>query len=83
MQESAFLLNDIYDAIDLIIKKNNVPLPENKIIISRSDKQNIETRFNEIFNSLTYVEAMMKVMGFINNILTDFRLKGIKKNYRL
>ena len=83
MQETAFLLNDIYEALDMIVKKNNIPLPENKIIIIKNDKQNIDNNFNVLFNNLSYAESMMKVIAYIQGILTDFRLKGIKKNYRL
>jgi hypothetical protein len=83
MQETAFLLNEIFDAIELIVKKNSLPQPDNKISLSKNDRGNIETLFFENFNQLTFNEAILKVQGFINNLLNDFRLKGIKKNYRL
>jgi hypothetical protein len=80
MQETAFLLNDIVEILDQLIKKSLVPMPETKLVLQ---KKEVSPRFFELFNGITFEESIKKNFEFLSNILTDFRFKGFKKSYKV
>jgi len=80
MQESAFILNDLLEALDMIIKKNSIPMPETVIKIN---KKAYTEAFFHLFNNKSYEFAVKKNFEHLDEILNDFRFKGLKKNYKL
>jgi hypothetical protein len=80
MQETAFFLNDILDLLEIIIKRNSVPMPETLL---KPQKKDVSPQFYELFNGIRYDESVKLNYDFLNSILIDFRFKGFKKNYKI
>ena len=79
LQETAFLLNDIYACLSSLIRNEEVPMPAKKIVIGPS-KFAISEKYKLTFNGKKYFEAVGIVKDFIDEILIDFSLHNIKRN---
>ena len=79
LQETAFLLNDIYACLSSLIRNEEVPMPAKKIVVGPS-KFAISEKYKLTFNGKKYFEAVGIVKDFIDEILIDFRLHSIKRN---
>lgn len=82
MKETAFLLNEILELLDKIISKNDIPMPDKKLLIEKN-KNSDENWFYEYFNNLTYKESIEKTYNFLKEIITDFRFKDIRRGFSL
>jgi hypothetical protein len=79
LQETAFLLNDIYACLGSMINNEAVPTPAKKIVIAPS-KFGISEKYKSVFNGKKYSEAVGLVRDYVDEVLIDFRLHSIKKN---
>ena len=79
LQETAFLLNDIYACLGSLINNEAVPTPAKKIVIAPS-KFGISEKYKSVFNGKKYSEAVGLVRDYVDEVLIDFRLHSIKKN---
>lgn len=81
MQETAFLLNDICDFFIKIINNHEIP-DQNKILVFEKGQQNhSDQSHKDLFKGRTYSESFHLVLSYMQDIITDFRFKGIKRQY--
>ena len=78
LQETAFLLNDIYSCLSSLIRDEAVPMPAKKIVIMPS-KFGVSEKYKTLFNGKKFSEAVLIVKDFLDEILIDFRLHSIKR----
>ncbi|MCG8569462.1 MAG: hypothetical protein MJB14_04930 [Spirochaetes bacterium] len=81
MQETAFLLNDIADLLKDILEKDELPEPEQRLLIENHLISQGNKWFTKEFQSHSNIESFQKVMSYLEGIILDFRLQGIKKRY--
>lgn len=76
LKETAFLLNEISDALKSVLKENRVPNADLKLSIS---EQNQKEWYNKNFKDLTSKECIEKVFNYLSDVIIDFRIKDIRK----
>lgn len=76
LKETAFLLNEISDALKSILKENRVPNADLKLSISDLNQKEWH---NKYFKDLTNKECIEKVYNYLADVIIDFRIKDIKK----
>lgn len=81
MKETAFLLNELLDVLEKILKNETIPLPENKILLDKPRNSKESSKFYENYNGLVFKEAFQKTINFLGEIIHDFRFKNIKKSH--
>ncbi|HNZ27295.1 MAG TPA: hypothetical protein PLG34_10835 [Spirochaetota bacterium] len=80
LQETAFLLNDILDALNKVLDSDGVYLADKKIAV-KAIKCVDGSNFQTIFKGLLHTDCVKKVRDYTEEIINDFRIKGIKRNY--
>jgi hypothetical protein len=80
MKDTAFLINDILGTLEQIIEDDKVPTPDQKLHVSKAQLLRDDNWFVEYFNDLTCKESMVKIYEYVQNAVSDFRFKYIKKN---
>lgn len=76
LKETAFLLNEICDALKSVLKENRVPNADLKLSIPDLDQKDW---YNNYFKNLSNKECIEKVFNYISDVITDFRIKDIRK----
>ena len=79
LQETAFLLNDIYDCLGSLIRNEAVPMAAKRIVIAPS-KFSVSEKYKLTFNGKKYSEVVSIVKDYLDEVLIDFRLHSIKRN---
>jgi len=77
MKETAFLFNELMEELQEVLDKNSIPFPSNRIILPKTLSQ--ESKFTKIFDNKTFKDAFIIVFEQLKQIITDFRIKDIKK----
>lgn len=73
IKETAFLLHDILKSLKQLLEEDSEFLETNKIKMDSYDEK------IKKFNSLTYKQAVILVINYINQIINDFRIKELKR----
>lgn len=79
LQETAFLLNDIAKTLNDVIQMDSIP-NSNKKLNTKEVMLKQNSWFYEYFKNLTHKESVQKVLKYVNEVIDDFRFKGIKKH---
>jgi len=77
MKETAFLFNELMDELQEIFNDNNIPFPTNRVVLPKALSQ--ENKFTKIFDNKTFKDAFVIVFEQLKLIISDFRIKDIKK----
>lgn len=79
LQETAFLLNDIHDCLETLLRDAASTIPAKKIVIVPS-KFGVSGKCKSIFNGKRYSNAFSIVRDYTEEVLKDFRLHSIRRN---
>ncbi len=77
MKETAFTFNDVMDELQDVWDKGAIPFPTNRMVLPKLLSQ--ESKFIKIFDNKTFREAFIIVYEHIKHIVSDFRIKDIKR----
>ena len=78
LQETAFLLNDIAKTLNDVIQMESIPNPDKKLDIKQVTLKS-DSWFYEYFKNLTHKQSVEKVLKYVNEVIDDFRFRGIKR----
>lgn len=76
LKETAFLLNKIYDTLKLLLKENRIPDNNLKLLVPVIDQKEW---YKKYFQNLTHKECVEKTFNYLSDVITDFRIKDIRK----
>ena len=77
LKETAFLLNEIYDTLKIILKENKIPDINSKLFVPEFNQKEW---YKKYFQNLNHKECIEKICNYLSDIVIDFRIKDIRKH---